>query len=656
MYVCGITPYDATHLGHAFTYTTFDLIHRAWLDAGHQVDYVQNVTDIDDPLLERAVATGEDWRALADRETALFRTDMAALRVLPPTWYVGAVESMDLVVDAVGRLDAAGAVYRVEDDLYFSVAADRRFGGVARLDEGQMEVLCGQRGGDPDRAGKRNPLDPLLWQAARPDEPAWDTALGHGRPGWHVECTAIALAHLGMSFDVQGGGSDLAYPHHEMCASLAHVATGSWPFARRFVHAGMVGLDGEKMSKSRGNLVFVSRLLADGVSGTTIRAGLLDHHYRHDWEWAEDDLARAERARATVVAGRGRPGRTAGRRTSSPPCARRSRTTSTRLGRLRALDRWADGSTDARATMRQPQTSSPTRPTPCSGSTCARVEAQLGSVGPPTSQVALELGGDGVAGGRLHPFGVGLLLQLLDDLGQLLVLADHLVHRPLPRGRLLGQLIELERRVDRILDPAQQGQGRLGVGRLADVVRHRRPVGHDRQSRVVQRLGQHPDDAGRPGVGGGLQTQPLGQGVAAAHAGHRERAAVRGVGEQRPEQHHLGGVHGLAHLRQLAGEAAPPDARLDATHEQQVWDQRRPAVRPAAGWCATRCGAHRPRRRRWWDGSPGSRSSPLGRSRRPGTRRSAGRGEPPRWRLPRPRRSTPRRPPRRSAGSAAGST
>ena len=293
MYVCGITPYDATHLGHAFTYTTFDLIHRAWLDAGHQVDYVQNVTDIDDPLLERAVATGEDWRALADRETALFRTDMAALRVLPPTWYVGAAESMDLVVDAVGRLDAAGAVYRVEDDLYFSVAADRRFGGVARLDEVQMEVLCGQRGGDPDRAGKRNPLDPLLWQAARPDEPAWDTALGHGRPGWHVECTAIALAHLGMSFDVQGGGSDLAYPHHEMCASLAHVATGSWPFARRFVHAAMVGLDGAKMSKSRGNLVFVSRLLADGVSGTTIRAGLLDHHYRHHREWGADDLARA---------------------------------------------------------------------------------------------------------------------------------------------------------------------------------------------------------------------------------------------------------------------------------------------------------------------------------------------------------------------------
>ncbi len=341
MYVCGITPYDATHLGHAFTYTTFDLLHRAWRDAGHRVDYVQNVTDIDDPLLERAVATGEDWRALADRETALFRTDMAALRVLPPTWYVGAVESMDLVVDTVGRLDAAGAVYRVQDDLYFSLSSDPRFGGVARLDAAQMEVLCAERGGDPQRAGKRHPLDPLLWQAARPDEPAWDTALGHGRPGWHVECTAIALEHLGMSFDVQGGGSDLAYPHHEMCASVAHVATGSWPFARRFVHAAMVGLDGEKMSKSRGNLVFVSRLLADGVSGTTIRAGLLDHHYRTDWQWAEHDLAKAttrvRRWSQAVAAPAGPP---AGDVVEAVREAIADDLDAPRA--LRALDRWAD--------------------------------------------------------------------------------------------------------------------------------------------------------------------------------------------------------------------------------------------------------------------------------------------------------------------------
>jgi L-cysteine:1D-myo-inositol 2-amino-2-deoxy-alpha-D-glucopyranoside ligase len=293
MYVCGITPYDATHLGHAFTYTTFDLLHRAWLDGGHAVRYVQNVTDVDDPLLERAVATGQDWRELAVRETALFADDMAALQVLPPHDYVGAVESMDLVVATVQRLSEQGAVYRVDGDLYFSVAADSRFGGVASLDEAAMTALAAQRGGDPSRPGKRHPLDPLLWQAARPDEPAWDTALGHGRPGWHVECTAIALDRLGMGFDVQGGGRDLVFPHHEMCASIGHVAAADWPFARRYVHVGMVGLDGEKMSKSRGNLVFVSALRAAGVPAGVIRLALLGHHYRGDWEWTEDDLTRA---------------------------------------------------------------------------------------------------------------------------------------------------------------------------------------------------------------------------------------------------------------------------------------------------------------------------------------------------------------------------
>ena len=290
MYVCGITPYDATHMGHAFTYVTFDLLNRVWRDAGHRVEYVQNVTDIDDPLLERAVATGQDWRELADRETALFRADMAALRVLPPTHYVGAVESMHLVAAAVSALASRGAVYEVDDDLYFDLSADDRFGDVARLGTTEMLTLCAERGGDPQRAGKKNPLDPLLWQAARPDEPAWDTSLGHGRPGWHIECTAIAVEHLGMSFDVQGGGSDLAYPHHEMCASLGHVATGRWPFARRYVHAAMVGLDGHKMSKSRGNLVFVSRLLAAGWPAPAVRLALLGHHYRADWEWEDAAL------------------------------------------------------------------------------------------------------------------------------------------------------------------------------------------------------------------------------------------------------------------------------------------------------------------------------------------------------------------------------
>ena len=294
LYVCGITPYDATHLGHAFTYLTFDLVNRVWRDAGHDVHYVLNVTDVDDPLLERAVATGQDWVELARRETALFREDMTALRILPPADYIGAVESIPYVARLVQVLQDKGAVYPVEQDLYFDVGADPRFGAVSGLDREQMVAVFAERGGDPDRPGKRDPLDCMLWQSARPDEPAWETDLGHGRPGWHIECTAIALEHLGMSFDVQGGGSDLAFPHHEMGASQAHVITGEWPYARSFVHSGMVGLDGEKMSKSRGNLVFVSRLRSDGTDSMAVRLALLDHHYRSDWEWSPADLASAE--------------------------------------------------------------------------------------------------------------------------------------------------------------------------------------------------------------------------------------------------------------------------------------------------------------------------------------------------------------------------
>ncbi len=293
MYVCGITPYDATHLGHAATYLGFDLLNRAWRNAGHDVRYVQNVTDVDDPLLERATKVGVDWVALAERETELFRQDMSALRVLPPDHYIGAVESIPLVVDLVGRLDALGSVYRVDDDLYFSVTADETFGSVSGWDREQMLAVFGDRGGDPERPGKKDPLDCILWRAERPDEPAWDSALGRGRPGWHIECTAIALAHLGHAVDVQGGGSDLVFPHHEMCAAEAQVAEPSHRFARTYAHAGMVGYDGEKMSKSRGNLVFVSALRHSDVDPMAIRLSLLRHHYRADWEWVDDELWRA---------------------------------------------------------------------------------------------------------------------------------------------------------------------------------------------------------------------------------------------------------------------------------------------------------------------------------------------------------------------------
>jgi L-cysteine:1D-myo-inositol 2-amino-2-deoxy-alpha-D-glucopyranoside ligase len=313
MYVCGITPYDATHLGHAATMITFDLVNRMWRDAGEDVHYVQNVTDIDDPLLERAERDGEDWVVLAMRETALFREDMEALRIVPPRHYVGAVESIPQIAAAVARLMDAGAAYRVDNDVYFPVAAAAGFGSESHYDRATMLRLAAERGGDPDRAGKRDPLDPLLWRGARDGEPAWEGGpLGPGRPGWHVECAVIALRLLGESIGVQGGGNDLIFPHHECSAAHAEVLTGVTPFAAHYVHAGMIGLAGEKMSKSRGNLVFVSRLRADGVDPMALRLALVADHYRGDRQWTDELLKTAEqrlgRWREAVAAARGPSG------------------------------------------------------------------------------------------------------------------------------------------------------------------------------------------------------------------------------------------------------------------------------------------------------------------------------------------------------------
>ncbi len=307
IYVCGITPYDATHMGHAATYVAFDLVQRVWLDSGHEVHYVQNVTDVDDPLLARALETGDDWLALADRETQLFREDMTALEVLPPRHYIGAVESIPAVIVYIQKLQAASAVYELDGDLYFRVHSDERFGSIANLPEEEMLAIFSERGGDPYREGKENPLDCLLWQVERPGDPSWDSPFGRGRPGWHIECSAIALDYLASPIDVQGGGSDLAFPHHEMGASEAQVATGSWPYARHYTHAGMVRLDGEKMSKSRGNLVFVSTLRADGHDPAAIRLALLAHHYREDWDWTASGLAEAEARLAAWRAAVARP-------------------------------------------------------------------------------------------------------------------------------------------------------------------------------------------------------------------------------------------------------------------------------------------------------------------------------------------------------------
>jgi len=311
MYVCGITPYDATHLGHAATYLAFDLVQRVWRDAGLRVHYVQNVTDVDDPLLERADQIGVDWEALAHREIELFRADMTALRVLPPDDYVGAVESIPEIGKAVRRLLDNGAAYYVDQDVYFSVAATGRFGYESNYSREQMLALSAERGGDPDRPGKRDPLDALLWRAKRPGEPSWDTDLGPGRPGWHIECAVIALNRLGESFDVQGGGSDLIFPHHELSAAHAEALSDSFPFAENYVHTGMIGLDGEKMSKSRGNLVFVSKLRGAGVDPMAVRLALLDGHYRSDREWTGGRLPAAERRlarwRAAVARGSAPP-------------------------------------------------------------------------------------------------------------------------------------------------------------------------------------------------------------------------------------------------------------------------------------------------------------------------------------------------------------
>jgi L-cysteine:1D-myo-inositol 2-amino-2-deoxy-alpha-D-glucopyranoside ligase len=298
IYVCGITPYDATHLGHAATYLAFDLVQRQWLDNGHQVHYVQNVTDIDDPLLERAERDQDDWVVLGMRETALFREDMVALRVLPPREFVGAVEAIPEIVEAIAKLLASGAAYRADDaeypDVYFDRNASGHFGYESNYDVPTMTGFFAERGGDPDRVGKRDPLDALLWRMARPGEPSWDSELGAGRPGWHIECSAIALNRLGDGFDVQGGGSDLVFPHHEFSAAHAEALTGRHPFARHYAHAGMIGLDGEKMSKSRGNLVFVSRLRADNVDPGAIRLALFAGHYRQDRAWTRDLLTAAE--------------------------------------------------------------------------------------------------------------------------------------------------------------------------------------------------------------------------------------------------------------------------------------------------------------------------------------------------------------------------
>ncbi|MCS4491144.1 cysteine--1-D-myo-inosityl 2-amino-2-deoxy-alpha-D-glucopyranoside ligase [Corynebacterium sp. ES2715-CONJ3] len=298
IYVCGITPYDSTHLGHAATYLTFDLIHRVLIDQGAQVHYVQNITDVDDPLFERAQRDGLDWQALGTSQIDLFRSDMTNLRVIPPQDYIGAMESVDEVITLVSRLLETGAAYIVDDpdypDIYASVTATKNFGYESNYSRALMEELFAERGGDPQREFKKDPLDALIWRAHREGEPSWDSPFGPGRPGWHIECAAIAAHRLGNHFAIQGGGSDLIFPHHEFSAAHVEAACDSPRMAGHYVHTGMISLDGVKMSKSLGNLVFVSHLTRAGHDPAAIRLSVFSASYRASRDFSQDLLAAAE--------------------------------------------------------------------------------------------------------------------------------------------------------------------------------------------------------------------------------------------------------------------------------------------------------------------------------------------------------------------------
>ncbi|MEM9466515.1 MAG: cysteine--tRNA ligase [Actinomycetota bacterium] len=292
MYVCGITPYDATHLGHAATYVTYDILQRRLLDLGHEVRYVRNITDVDDDLLRAARERGVHYLDLAFGETARFDDDMAALNTLPP-WSepraTGVIANIRGIVDS---LLTQGIAYVCDGTVYFDTSAADDFGGLARLGDSRMRDLAGEWGERPDDPAKRHPLDFVLWRPSGPGEPSWEARWGSGRPGWHVECSALALRELGPTIDLHGGGVDLLYPHHESCRAQSEAATGQ-PFVRHWMHQAMVHLDGRKMSKSTGNLIFVGDL-RERYDAMAIRLALSVHHYRRPWNWNDDLLVEAE--------------------------------------------------------------------------------------------------------------------------------------------------------------------------------------------------------------------------------------------------------------------------------------------------------------------------------------------------------------------------
>jgi L-cysteine:1D-myo-inositol 2-amino-2-deoxy-alpha-D-glucopyranoside ligase len=291
LYVCGVTPYDTTHVGHAFTFLTFDVLTRYLRYQGNDVTYVQNVTDIDDDILRKAKELGIGWDELGRRETEKYRQDMRALNALDPDHYVAATDHIAEMHRLIEPLLEKSLAYVSDGSVYFSVASDSGFGKLSHLDRAEMLPIANERGNDPDDPKKREPLDFVLWQSAGPDEPSWESPWGPGRPGWHIECSAMATRYLGPSLDIHGGGADLVFPHHECEIAQSENATGVEPFARVWMHVAMVRYQGEKMSKSLGNLVLVSDVL-DSYNADTLRLYLLSNHYRTDWEFVDGELER----------------------------------------------------------------------------------------------------------------------------------------------------------------------------------------------------------------------------------------------------------------------------------------------------------------------------------------------------------------------------
>jgi len=283
MYTCGITPYDSAHLGHAATYLVYDVLQRRLRDLGHQTQCVRNITDIDEPLFEKARETGMDWQALGDREVEHFSKTMEALNLIPAFSEPRATESIPDVLGFIGMVLDGGHAYEAGGSVYFDVESWPAFGEVSHLSPQEMLTIAAERGGNVDDPNKRNPLDFVLWQPSQPDEPAWQSLWGNGRPGWHIECSALAMRELGTTIDLHGGGTDLIFPHHECESAQSQAATGE-PFVRHWMHVGMVCMDGEKMSKSLGNLVFVRDLLEEWEA-SAVRLCVLAHHYRDSWEW-----------------------------------------------------------------------------------------------------------------------------------------------------------------------------------------------------------------------------------------------------------------------------------------------------------------------------------------------------------------------------------